>query len=509
MVKQEIENISKRSPIWEYFLTLFVLVIIGVNAYLGFTTINDLSTRHRSITNTGNVIVEIKELHQSLLAAELGELIFLLVEDDTEITQYQAVLADLELHLTSVGQIRTEIPGQAEDIRALLDMIKQRIAQLRAGLELSIADKNERAVNKITTKKGVENQKKIAELFEKIEAREFSMQGHLYSSMLKNEEKSRNLFIVFLVISSLLVVGVFTILKITLRREAAYREKLQRRADELEDKVRQRTQEITVYSEELARSNQELEDFAFVASHDLQEPLRKICTFSDRMINKYSQQLDEKGADYLSRLNSAATRMSVLIHDLLEFSRIRTRGKPFADIDLGEIVSLILDDLEVVIEDSHATVTVESLPIVKADSSQMTQLFINLLSNAIKFRKPDVAPVVKVAYAVIQKEKLDSLLDFHEIRIEDNGIGFDVDYKDKIFVPFQRLHARDEYKGTGIGLAVCKRIVERHGGAISVESEVGKGSTFIIHIPVLSMDMEGDIADALEKIETHQEQSSE
>lgn len=505
MTKQELDNIRKRSPIWEYFLTLFVLVIIGVNAYLAFSTVNDLSHRHRSITNTGNVIVEIKELHQSLLAAELGELVFLLVEDDTEVDPYLAALEDLDLHVKSVRHLRTEIPGQAEDIRLLVDMIRQRIAQLRAGLELSLADKHERAINKITTRKGVENQKKIAELFDRIETREFALQGKLYSQMVQSDRKSRNLFIAFLVISSLLVVGVFTILKLTLRREAAYREKLQKRADELEDKVRQRTQEITLYSEELARSNQELEDFAFVASHDLQEPLRKICTFSDRMNKKYAEQLDEKGRDYLVRLNGAATRMSVLIHNLLEFSRIRTRGKPFVTVDLDQLIAVIIDDLEVAIETNQAVISIDALPSIKADESQMTQLFLNLLSNAIKFRKPDVTPIVQVRYALVQKEAMNTELSFHEIRVQDNGIGFDMDYKDKIFVPFQRLHARDEYQGTGIGLAVCRRIVERHGGTIDVESAVGEGSTFIIHIPVVSIDMEGDISEAIEKIETQTE----
>lgn len=145
------------------------------------------------------------------------------------------------------------------------------------------------------------------------------------------------------------------------------------------------------------------------------------------------------------------------------------------------------------------------MPSIKADESQMTQLFLNLLSNAIKFRKPDVTPIVQVRYALVQKEAMNTQLSFHEIRVQDNGIGFDMDYKDKIFVPFQRLHARDEYQGTGIGLAVCRRIVERHGGTIDVESAVDEGSTFIIHIPVVSIDMEGDISEAIEKIETQTE----
>ena len=197
--------------------------------------------------------------------------------------------------------------------------------------------------------------------------------------------------------------------------------------------------------------------------------------------------------------------MSVLIHNLLEFSRIRTRGKPFVTVDLDQLIAVIIDDLEVAIETNQAVISIDALPSIKADESQMTQLFLNLLSNAIKFRKPDVTPIVQVRYALVQKEAMNTELSFHEIRVQDNGIGFDMDYKDKIFVPFQRLHARDEYQGTGIGLAVCRRIVERHGGTIDVESAVGEGSTFIIHIPVVSIDMEGDISEAIEKIETQTE----
>lgn len=501
MTKSDFESMKKRSPIWEYFITLIVLVVIGVNAYLAFTTVDDLSDRHRSITNTGNVIVEIKELHQSLLAAELGELVFLLVEGEEKAEEYLMVLEDLELHVKSVGELRTEIPGQADDVRELVKLIKQRIAQLRAGLELSMADKHERAIKKITTKKGVENQKRIAELFETIEAREFAMQGKLYTQMLNFDKESRSLFVAFLLISVTLLLGLFIILKATLRREYRYRQTLQERADELEDKVKQRTQEITLYSEELARSNQELEDFAFVASHDLQEPLRKICTFSDRMKSMYGSQLDQRGSDYLERLHSAAMRMSVLIHDLLEFSRIRTRGKPFVEVDLNEAIHLIIDDLEVAIESSGAILKIDKLPIIAADSSQITQLFLNLLSNAIKFRKPDVTPKIHVAYQQIEKDISGSKIEVHEISVSDNGIGFDLEYQEKIFVPFQRLHARDQYKGTGIGLAVCKRIVERHGGVIEVASEVGEGSTFRVYFPVEAIDVDGELSETIEQIE--------
>ena len=247
-----------------------------------------------------------------------------------------------------------------------------------------------------------------------------------------------------------------------------------------------RTQELTVYSEELSRSNRELEDFAFVASHDLQEPLRKIQAFSDRLTTIYKDKLDERGVDYIKRMTTAAFRMSTLINDLLEFSRITTRGKDFVEVELDEVFEEVLGDLEIAIKESHAQINVAPLPKVCADPSQIYQLFLNVLSNGLKFRKVDQAPLINVL--VEQKDIYDELqhIDVPSciITIKDNGIGFEQTYADKIFSPFQRLHGRTAYKGTGIGLAICRRIVERHGGTIVAYSAPDEGATFIVTLPI-------------------------
>jgi signal transduction histidine kinase len=193
-------------------------------------------------------------------------------------------------------------------------------------------------------------------------------------------------------------------------------------------------------------------------------------------------------------MRNAAERMSNLINDLLEFSRISTRGKPFVNVPLQEIVASTLEDLEISIDESKAELIVATLPAINADPSQMHHLFINLISNAIKFRQADVQPIVEINY---HQEEI-TFEPWHIITVKDNGIGFEQEFADKIFVPFQRLHARTQYKGTGIGLAICRRIVERHGGKISATSVLGEGTVFRIAIPVNNalINLIGDNANA-------------
>lgn len=237
-------------------------------------------------------------------------------------------------------------------------------------------------------------------------------------------------------------------------------------------------QELQANAVRLEQSNRELQDFAFVASHDLQEPLRKIQAFGDRLKTKYGAALDETGLDYLARMQNAAARMQVLINDLLSFSRITSKAKPFEQVDLQEVAKAVVSDLEIRIEQTGAQVEIDPLPIIDADPTQMRQLIQNLLSNALKFQQADVKPHIKIT-----AERVNSDASFCEITVADNGIGFEEKYLDRIFTLFQRLHGRSEYEGTGVGLAVCRKIVERHGGQITAHSAPQQGAKFIISLP--------------------------
>lgn len=231
-------------------------------------------------------------------------------------------------------------------------------------------------------------------------------------------------------------------------------------------------------NERLAVSNQELQDFASVASHDLQEPLRKIQAFGDRLGTMYGEELGEQGADYLRRMRSAAGRMQTLINDLLTFSRVTTKAQPFAPTDMNMLATEVLGDLETRIEEKDAKVEVESLPFIEADPLQLRQLLQNLISNALKFAKDDVPPHVRIW---ADMDEANNALHLH---VQDNGIGFDEKYLDRIFHVFQRLHGRTEYEGTGIGLAICRKIAERHQGSLTARSRPGEGATFIVTLPL-------------------------
>lgn len=276
-------------------------------------------------------------------------------------------------------------------------------------------------------------------------------------------------------------------------------EALKEEKDRLESRVAERTSQLQLtneglrkeikkrqsiekklreYGDELERSNKELEEFAYISSHDLQEPLRKIQAFGDLLVEEHGDSLGE-GSEYLQRILSSANRMSRLIDDLLTFSRVTTKPAQPKPVHLTQIVQDTLADLDERIKKEKGSVKITgTLPTVNADETHMRQLFQNLISNALKFHAPDTPPIVKIA-AKVKDQKC-------TISIEDNGIGIDDKHKEKVFAVFQRLNTRQAFEGTGIGLAVCRKIVQRYNGTIEIESQLGKGTTFIITLPIVS-----------------------
>jgi light-regulated signal transduction histidine kinase (bacteriophytochrome) len=295
-------------------------------------------------------------------------------------------------------------------------------------------------------------------------------------------------------ISAFMLAGVLTIPSLFLTIQQAA-ETLRRAKDDLEIQVAQRTEELREanahlsvelderrraeqqlarYADELARSNAELEQFAYVASHDLQEPLRMVASFTQLLGKRYRGKLDQDADEFIGYAVDGANRMQRLLNDLLAYSRVETQGKPFGTTDCNVVFKHARDNLATAIEESSTVIFQDHLPVAAADEMQLLQVFQNLIANAIKFRGPE-PPQIRVTAARRGHEWV--------FAIKDNGIGIAPEHQQRIFSIFQRLHHRSEYPGTGIGLAICKKIVERHGGRIWVESQVGKGSTFYFSLP--------------------------
>jgi len=247
-----------------------------------------------------------------------------------------------------------------------------------------------------------------------------------------------------------------------------------------EEKVKALNLQLLQNIDKLETANKDLDRFAFMASHDLQEPLRKIRTFGDRLISKYKDIIDDDGKKYLERMQYAAQRMQLLIQDILTFSKISTHEKEFVECDLNALMSEVLSEFDHIVKEKNVTMKIDSLPVLRANPGLMRPLFFNVVSNSLKYSRSDAVPFIHI------HSDNDNLAapKYCRIFFEDNGIGFDQKYAEQVFRMFTRLHEDKRIEGTGIGLALCKKIVEEHNGFISVRSKINEGSTFIVSLPL-------------------------
>ncbi|MEW9796564.1 sensor histidine kinase [Alteromonas sp. CYL-A6] len=461
-------------------LVLIVIVVIAANSFYIVSMLDEQAKLEQRLHVTNQIIHSVHALETSLLHIESEKRAYLLSRDSQHAIQYARRMGEISEMIAGVRASAgaSELSAQQSRILALLEHTESALSALDDTVQ---NDASGVSLPKIYT----QLQPEVTSVLDT----EKSLQQTQLDTLQNLRHQSVSTLIVSSASALFLILTIFVLLKIYERSNRQYHQSLLDANEALETKIEVRTQELSLYSEELMRSNRELEDFAFVASHDLQEPLRKIRAFGDRLKSGYADALDERGADFLNRMLKAAERMSLLISDLLAFSRVSTRGKAFEKVALDDVLNTVIDDLELSIDETGATLHVDSLPTIDADKSQMLQLFLNLLSNALKFRKPDTPPDISIRCGVPDNDELSDLLlseEYQWIRLEvcDNGIGFDPTFAEKIFAPFQRLHGRSEYEGTGIGLAVCRRIVERHNGQITAHSQPGEGTRFVILLPV-------------------------
>jgi len=491
-----------------------VFAVLLVNALISYLNIRRLRETDRSVRHTYDVISALREVLSTVVDAETGQRGYLITKENSFLKPYTAANERIDGRLQELQELLSDNDKQSRNLAELRTLVRKRFEALNEVLQL------QRTQGSAARSHLLAGSGKLA--MERVRAKIKEMEEIERSLLVVRNDESETAYwtaVIAGAIASLLGLLLAVAGYILLRRDIHLRNiaaaNLQAANDRLEERVHERTATITnmisalreeiqvrsaaedsakKYAEELNRSNLELDQFAAVASHDLQEPLRKIQAFADRLQADSREQLGGKGRNYLDRILNSATRMRRLIDDLLAYSRVTTKGLSFTPVKLSQVVEEVVGDLEGRLQQTGGTITFDELSCVAADPLQMRQLFQNLLANALKFHRPSVAPQVTVSSEIVAPAANSS--DGNErgsqlqVKIRDNGIGFEPEYKERIFDLFQRLHGRDDYEGTGLGLAICKKIVERHGGTISADSIPQNGAVFTITLPLTRAERE-------------------
>ena len=483
-----------------------IIAVLAVNAIISYRATRTLIDNERILTHTYDVINALAIVLSTLKDAETGQRGFLITGDEKYLAPYNDAVSRIDGEMERLSTLIVNNPSHHQQVERIERLMRERLALLQRGVEMRREGGDlvaNGAYNLVLSGRGKDLMDEIRKVVAEAETGEREM---LAIRIAESEASGRSALVTFVVVNLLAIV--FAALAIVLNhRELKVRQQSQAALleanAELENRVKTRTEQLTSVNTELERSNRELQDFAFVASHDLQEPLRKIQAFGDLLKSEFGKELGTEGRDFVERMQNASRRMNMLISDLLAFSRVTTKAQPFTPVNLAEVAGEVVNDLEARIKQTGGTVEVGDLPTIDADPMQMRQLLQNLIANALKFHRKTDPPVVKLYGQRLsspsvstdeeaanadgnghQEAPPEDLDGFYQLTVADNGIGFEEKYLDRIFTPFQRLHVRSEYEGTGMGLAVCRKIVERHGGAITAQSQPGVGSTFLITLPV-------------------------
>lgn len=424
----------------------------------------------QGVAHSAEVMIKLEEIYSRANELESAQRGYIITNDQTFLIPYTRIETELNQYMDELTVLVSDNQKQLANANAL---------KIHIGKQLTRADQSLRAARseKLLTARMNMTEILITIGVMKNMERVLMQERSLDSKQLA--DRSTTAFTVAIIFSTLFILFAALILMQEYKLKSRIEQELLYSQQLLNDKV-----------SELNASNKELEQFAYIASHDLQEPLRKIITFNERITSKFSTIIEPDIKDYLNRTIHAAERMKVLIDDLLDFSRISKGETEKYPVNLKTVISIIKENLEVQIKKSNAKIVLNTpMPEIYGDKIHLVRLFQNLVSNAIKFTTPDTEPVIIFSCETASEEEMQqfssvlSNTPYYKITVKDNGIGFNEEYKDRIFVIFQRLHGRSEYEGTGIGLSICKKIAEKYQGQITVKSEVGKGSEFYVYFP--------------------------
>jgi signal transduction histidine kinase len=456
--------------------------VLIISAALSIWNLQAIGTNAQLIDETHEVLDQAHSVLSAMKDAETGQRGYMITGGQDYLAPYNSGREEVDAALAALRKLtETSSDEQHRLVKQMANQVANRLITLSRGIDARTKNGEAAARDFVLMGTG----KAQMDALRDTAAALITEQNRLLEARSTNSQVIYSTAIGTTLFATVVGLAMVAIAYFYVAREDANRRRM---TEELEQRVVERTAELAVAIDALRISNRELEQFASVASHDLQEPLRKIEAFGDRLKNRAAAALDDSARDYLDRVLSSASRMRSLINDLLSFSRITTRGQQPQRIELGSIAREVVSDLEGRLQEVSGEVKLGWLPALDADPLQMRQLLQNLIGNALKFHKPDVKPVIEVAGSTIESPTLGAAC---RILVRDNGIGFEEIYLDRIFNVFQRLHGRKEYEGTGMGLAICRRIVERHGGTITARSTSGEGATFIVELPLTSRLGEG------------------
>jgi len=444
-----------------------ILILVAV---LSYTSLVRNAADRRWVTHTYQVLEKLDDLQTDMINGETGQRGYILTGDNSYLEPYRLGHGQAHRDVKDVRELTADNPVQQRALDRLEPLIAETLVVLQERVEMRRKEGPTAGIAAAEEASGKQLMDRIRVVVAGMKQEENRLLALRSRELEASSRRTRVLIVVGETLGFLFLFAAGFVIHQEMNRRSQAEEEVRKLNAGLERRVAERTAELAERAKELERSNMELQQFAYVASHDLQEPLRTIASFTQLLARRYSDKLDDKARDFINFAVDGSKRMQTLINDLLAFSRVGTQGKVHEPTKCDALLDRVLKSLKIAIEDSSAVITREPLPTVVADDIQLGQLFQNLIGNAIKFRGEDVPRVH------ISAERHGNAWKFS---VRDNGIGIAPEQQDRIFVIFQRLHTKNKYPGTGIGLAICKKIAERHGGRVWFEPAEGAVLLFV------------------------------